>query len=59
MNSSLKYLGMATMLAGLAGCASVDFDYPKTESTVILGTSDTYLGEQLKRLLHLILTCKF
>jgi putative cardiolipin synthase len=28
----------------LGGCASIDFDYPRTESSVILDTADTYLG---------------
>jgi putative cardiolipin synthase len=32
----------------LAGCASIDFDYPKVESTALeqADTSDTYLGQQ-------------
>jgi putative cardiolipin synthase len=34
----------------LSGCASVDFDYPKSESTALRGTDDTYLGRQLSEL---------
>lgn len=30
----------------LAGCASVPLDYPKTESTAIDATGDTYLAKQ-------------
>ncbi len=37
----------ALLLVALAGCASVDFDYPKTESTAILDTRDTELGKDL------------
>jgi len=48
VSSSLKYLVTVTVLAGLLGCATVDFDYPKPESTAIEGTGDTYWGEQLK-----------
>jgi putative cardiolipin synthase len=31
----------------LSGCASVDFDYPKPESSAPTDTGDTYLGKQL------------
>ncbi len=34
------------LLAG--GCASVDFDYPKPESTAFQDTGDTYLGKGLE-----------
>ncbi|MCH8135260.1 MAG: phospholipase D family protein [Proteobacteria bacterium] len=36
---------MATAL--LCGCASVDFDYPKPESHVVMDTEDTFLGQRL------------
>ena len=42
--------GKLCLIAGfilLAGCASVDFDYPKPESSVMVDTADTYLGRQL------------
>ena len=29
------------------GCASVDFDYPKTQTTALEDTADTHLGEQI------------
>jgi len=38
---------LTTALALLYGCASVDFDYPKTVSTAPSDTADTYFGKQL------------
>jgi len=35
------------MIAVLSGCATVDFDYPKPESSAYTDTGDTYLGKQL------------
>ena len=35
------------MFAILCGCATVDFDLPKPESTAPTDTADTYLGKQL------------
>jgi putative cardiolipin synthase len=35
---------LTAIVALLAGCASVNFDYPKTESFTIQDTGDTYLG---------------
>ena len=34
----------AAFLIMLGGCASIDFDYPRVESTVIAASDDTYLG---------------
>lgn len=34
----------------VSGCASVDFDYPKPESTALQSTDDTFLGQQLSEL---------
>jgi len=34
----------------LAGCASIDFDYPRVESTAVLDTEDTYLGVKFAEL---------
>ena len=34
----------------LSGCASIDFDYPRVESEVIVDTRDTYLGTRLVEL---------
>ena len=47
--------GLGTRLFALAlvavvltsGCASVDFDYPKTQSTVLEDTAETYLAQQI------------
>ena len=35
------------LLALLAGCASIDFEYPRVESTAPLDTDDTFLGSEL------------
>ena len=37
----------AAMLIMLAGCASVDFDYPKAESTALTDTERTYIAGRL------------
>jgi len=47
MNSVTRSVILATVLAFLSGCASVDFDMPKTVSTAPTDTADTYLGKQL------------
>ncbi len=44
MTAANKAKILAVAVALLAGCASVNFDYPKTESHIIPDTSDTYLG---------------
>jgi len=31
----------------VAGCASIDYDYPRTESYFLPGTADTYLAEEI------------
>ena len=41
----LATLTFALLLS--AGCASVDYDYPKSESYFVPNTQDTYLGRQL------------
>ena len=41
-----SYLFVALVLA-LSGCATVDFDYPKSETTVITDTDDTHFGKQI------------
>ena len=38
--------------AVLAGCASIDFDYPRAESSVITGTNDTVLGRDFAELVE-------
>ena len=32
---------------GLSGCASIDFDYPRVESTYLTETEDTYLAQKI------------
>ena len=44
MSSLLKKLAIISSAAWMVGCASVDFDYPKTESFALANTGDTYLG---------------
>ena len=46
MMRQLKIYGVLATLV-LAGCTSIDFDYPKTESFVDRDTGDTYLGVHL------------
>ncbi len=53
--SSQADSGLGTRLFALAlvavlltsGCASVDFDYPKTQSAAFEDTADTYLARQI------------
>jgi hypothetical protein len=49
MNSAIKSAILATTLAFMFGCASVDFDMPKTVTAAPTPaeTADTYLGKQL------------
>jgi len=47
MTNSLKLFCLSVLLAVLSGCASVDFDYPKTVSTAPTDTEDTHLGRQI------------
>ena len=44
---SLRRFCLVAVVAALSGCATVDFDYPKPESTALTDTSDTYLGKKL------------
>jgi len=39
-----QYALTTVVLATLAGCASIDFDYPRTASIALVDTADTYLG---------------
>ena len=39
---------LVALLVGLAGCASVDFDYPKTQSYALNDTDETYLGQLIE-----------
>jgi putative cardiolipin synthase len=48
MSLRLHKLAIAALLAGLTGCATVDFDYPKEESAAYLDTSDTFMGKEVE-----------
>ena len=41
---------IAACLSCISGCASIDFDYPRTESTALANTADTSLGEKIAQL---------
>ncbi len=45
-----RQLLVAIFLATLSGCASIDFDYPRVESTVIVDTDDSYLADRTEQL---------
>jgi len=47
MRRILQRLIASWALLALAGCASVDWDYPKSESRAIQGSEDSYLGRQV------------
>ena len=42
-----RNLLIVAALIGLGGCASIDFEYPRTASYVLTETDDTYLGRQI------------
>jgi putative cardiolipin synthase len=42
MKKFLSFIALALTL--LSGCASIDFDYPRTESSALIDTADTRLG---------------
>ena len=44
---SLRRIVHVSLLAVLAACASVNFDYPKTESTAVDSTGTTYLNRDI------------
>lgn len=47
MRAANRTIILTAIVTLLAGCASVNFDHPKTESYVLEDTSDTYLSSQL------------
>ncbi len=47
MFKQLRYFGFVVVFAVTAGCASIDFDYPKSESTAFTDTGDTRLGRAI------------
>ena len=42
----LTFVVLAMSIAG--GCATIDYDYPRSESYFLPDTSDTYLGKQVE-----------
>ena len=42
-----RYVLVAAALVGVSGCASIDFDYPRSESYAVADTDDTYLGREI------------
>jgi putative cardiolipin synthase len=51
MKGHVRFCLAATLIAMLTGCASIDFDYPRVESTTVVDTSDTYLGSRAAELI--------
>ena len=47
MSRLTRFLLLTSALFFVAGCASVDFDYPKPETHAPTSTDETYLGRQL------------
>jgi putative cardiolipin synthase len=41
-----KIFSTTILLVLVTGCASIDFDYPRSESRALTGTDQTYLGRQ-------------
>ncbi len=50
MPVSLRRIVHVSLLTALAACASVDFDYPKTESTAVDSTDNTSTSRQFSEL---------
>lgn len=47
MMASIRRICIVAIFAALSGCASVDFDAPKSVTHVLTDTGDTYLAKQL------------
>lgn len=47
-----RFILAAAILISLSGCASIDFDYPRVESTTLIGTGDTYLDTKTAELIE-------
>ena len=47
MNKYVRFITQIALLSLVAGCASIDYDYPRDESHVLPDTQDTYLGKAL------------
>jgi cardiolipin synthase C len=48
MTTLFRRLHLTLAFVAVSGCASVDFDYPKPESSALTHTADTYLGKKLE-----------
>ena len=47
-NRMRRVIELAFVFALLSGCASIDYDYPRTESKALTDTNDTRLGQLLQ-----------
>jgi putative cardiolipin synthase len=47
MSKAKRTVAMAATLFSMAGCASIDFDYPRVESHAFTDTAETQLGRQV------------
>lgn len=52
MKSNSAFILLTIQLLGLAGCASIDFDYPRRGSTAFTDTGDTTLGRKMSALIE-------
>lgn len=48
MNKTVRAGALALILLVAAGCATIDYDYPRQESRHLQDTSDTYLGKLIE-----------
>ena len=48
MNRLLRITATTLILLSAAGCATINYDYPRTESYFLPDTSDTYLAKQIE-----------
>jgi len=47
MTTVTRIIVTAAMVLSMVGCASIDFDYPRTESHALTDTAETHLGKQI------------
>ena len=50
MMTLYRHCHLVLAFVAVSGCASVNFDYPKPESSALTRTADTYLGTRLEGL---------
>ena len=50
MIRNVFFLGLLVVTTLVSGCASIDFDYPREESTALIDTTETYLGARVAQL---------